>query len=353
MRFLNWCVEERRISSNPCPGRAVPRLNEELDRRRQRRPFTEEELDRLFGHLGEEPRAICYRLALLTGLRRSELGALRWGDIDLGGREPCIRLRAEGTKAKRAEELPLHRDAVEILQRLRDGSRDRTGRVLSAIPPIRRLYLDLASAGIQAIDGWKPIPDPSGRVLDFHSFRATLATILANRGVAPLHLKRIMRHRSIETTDRHYTGLRLLDLGRELDRLGPVGKVPTLVPTPNARNGAFGCSSVREDGSRGSVRGTPATPESCGNSRSDAARCGKAGDGIRTRDILLGRQGERPEFLGNLAIPSASANPSANPPRAEGDLGTLVGLLGELPGESISILLALALKLRERAAATG
>jgi integrase len=354
IRFLNWCVETRRLSANPCPGRSVPLLNEQVDRRRSRRPFTEAELDRLFRHLGGEPRADAYRLALYTGLRRSELADLRWGDVDLDGPEPCLRLRASSTKAKRSEEVPLHRDASEVLQRLRGDLGDRpTGRVLPRIPTVHQLYRDLAAAGIQPCLGRRAEPDASGRVLDFHSFRATLATLLANRGVAPLHLKRIMRHASIETTDRHYTGLRLLDLGREIDRLGSVARLYTGMYTSDAPDPAFPCVAVREDGSEISTGDVVATLSGCGTSLRDAAPCVKAGDGIRTRDILLGRQ--RAE-TGNPGVSrgfSVDCTPECTPPVRRADLAALLAVLVELPPESVAILADLARKLRDRSAATG
>jgi hypothetical protein len=42
--------------------------------------------------------------------------------------------------------------------------------------------------------------------------------MLANAGVAVLHLKRFMRHGSIAMTDRHYTKLRSTDLRSEIER---------------------------------------------------------------------------------------------------------------------------------------
>ena len=60
---------------------------------------------------------LAYRLILATGLRRDELKQLRWGDVKLNAPMPCIQLRAETTKAKRADVLPLRamiwRDATE------------------------------------------------------------------------------------------------------------------------------------------------------------------------------------------------------------------------------------------------
>ena len=119
LRFLSWAVEERRLAVHPCPGRSVPMLNEATDRRRLRRPYTDAELEALLRHVGRAPRANVYRLAVLTGLRREELALLRWGDVELADGEPCLRLRANTTKNRKAESVPLHPDAIAILEEMR------------------------------------------------------------------------------------------------------------------------------------------------------------------------------------------------------------------------------------------
>ena len=106
-------------------------------------------------------------------------------------------------------------------------------------------------------------------MLDFHAFRTTLGTMLAKAGVPPLHAKRIMRHASIETTDRHYTGLELADLGRQIERIGS-RLVPTKVPTSTAPDGARRCESLR----------TP-RPGRDNASRAEAVSLARLGDDVR------------------------------------------------------------------------
>ena len=340
LRFLAWCVETRRLAAHPCPGRAVRKMNEDSDQRRLRRPFTEEELDRLFDSLVDEDRLDAYRLAFLTGLRRGELEALRWKDVDLDELEPCLRLRAEGTKSRRAEELPLHADAAAILARLRPEDADPDDRVMRSIPTVHRLYRDLADAGVQAVDGRRAVPDAGGRILDFHSFRATLATVLANRGVAPLHLKRIMRHASIETTDRHYTGLRLSDLGRELSRLGIDG-VRTKVRTSVAPDGANRCDSVQATGTGDEIasRSEAVLLARLGDdSRGDASKRAK---GLEPSTFSLEGRRDRADSSGESRSRRSSAHQSAHLARAEA-LGRLHAALADLPVESLEILISVA-----------
>lgn len=221
------------------------------------------------------------------------------------------------------------------------------------MPSARDLYADLAAAGVQALEDGRPVPDDGGYLLDFHSFRGTLATFLANRGVLPLHLKRIMRHRSIETTDRHYTGLRLHDLARELSRAGDLTGVLPKVLTTDAPEGAFRCDPVRVELSGRRAGDEAASVGSCETSRLDAAPCGKAGDGIRTRDILLGRQAPTSITVGKIALSGGSAHESAHLRRGDGDLGALISVLAELPPDAITALLDLARRIRASTSATG
>ena len=73
-------------------------------------------------------------------------------------------------------------------------------------------FMDGRERKVRQQDRIVPVPDDRGRVVDFHSLRGSFATRLAQAGVKPLHLKRLMRHASIRTTDRHYTDLQLADL---------------------------------------------------------------------------------------------------------------------------------------------
>lgn len=216
VRFLNWMIEKRRLAYHPCPGRTVPKMNAELGRKRRRRAMTSDEVGRLLAFADELGRRDVYLVALLTGLRRNELRELRWRDVRLDEETPCLRLRAEATKARRSDVVPLHPRAVEILRRLRLEGVDVGGCVFDSVPSVQQLYRDLDGAGIQACDGRRAVPNEAGEVVDFHAFRMTLATMLANDGMGAFHLKRIMRHASIATTDRHYAGVGLADLGREL-----------------------------------------------------------------------------------------------------------------------------------------
>jgi len=248
IRFLNWLVEKQRLAYHPCPGKRVRRMRPGGDPRRSRRAMTPEEVERLFAYADEHGRGAVYRVALLTGLRRSELEQLQWRDVRLDETTPCLRLRAGTTKAKRADVIPLHRIAAETLARLPGRKTGSGGRVFEEVPSVHQLYRDLDGAGIQACDGRRAVPNAAGEVVDFHAFRMTLGTMLANAGMNVLHLKRIMRHASIATTDRHYAGMTLADLGEQFGVLGSVPGVYRILSCPQARGGANGCEPVPDPG---------------------------------------------------------------------------------------------------------
>lgn len=77
--FFNWLVREGRWPSNPVKQVSAVKVNGTA---RERRALTTKELGRLV-EKAPPHRALVYRVAATTGLRRSELAALRWADVDL------------------------------------------------------------------------------------------------------------------------------------------------------------------------------------------------------------------------------------------------------------------------------
>ena len=70
------------------------------------RAFSEEELEKLFA-IANSYRRLIYRFLAFTGLRRIEAQGLQWGDPHLDDTTPGLFLRAEATKARRADWLPI------------------------------------------------------------------------------------------------------------------------------------------------------------------------------------------------------------------------------------------------------
>ena len=249
-QFSRWLLRERRIGFDPFA--TLGRLNEDVDRRRPRRALSIEELVRLLDVartrpladatrprkirgvegvvprlapaerarlevLGEE-RALAYEFAARTGLRRGELGKLRWVDVDLA--RGTLSVPARHAKSRKNQWVDLRADLVEVL-RARRGDAPATDPVFPAVPALKVLQRDLVAAGLARVDELGKIDtrDEDGQTLDFASLRKTLGSHLAAAGVSPTVAKTVMRHSKIDLTLKHYTDLRLLDTKGAVERL--------------------------------------------------------------------------------------------------------------------------------------
>ncbi|NQU09207.1 hypothetical protein HQ590_00330, partial [bacterium] len=101
--LLNWLVEKERLSVNPLSR--VEKVATNGKKTRVRRAFTVAEMKLLIKAAG--PRKAVYLVAVHTGLRRSEIGALRWGYLKLDAARPHLCLPGEFTKNHEDAIIPL------------------------------------------------------------------------------------------------------------------------------------------------------------------------------------------------------------------------------------------------------
>ncbi len=276
--FLNWCVRSGRLPSNPLRHVAV--ANDRIDRRRERRALTEEELGRLLDaarrrpladaltvrtgarrgqraakvadavqarleRLGRE-RALLYKTLVLTGLRKSELASLTVGQAALDGPSPHLALRAKDEKSRRGAQLPLRED---LASELREWLAERLGEAKAAaaragvaepsrLPASEGLFVvprglirifdrDLVFAGIARLEtrGGRQVvvkADEYGRTIDVHALRHTFCSQLAKAGVPLRTAQAAMRHSDPSLTANVYTDPRMLDVA------GALGALPAL-----------------------------------------------------------------------------------------------------------------------------
>ncbi len=170
-------------------------------------------------------RRLVYMLAVWTGLRRGEIKQLTWGDVHLpsprlrqAGLDTVpghIHLRAQTTKSKRADSLPIHPQLGGALRAWRPENAEPTDYVVATVPDMKCLRADLSLAGI-------PDKDEAGRFVDFHSLRVSLSTMLAAHKVSPRAAQALMRHTDPRLTASVYTDEKLLPLAAEL------GSVPAI-----------------------------------------------------------------------------------------------------------------------------
>ena len=145
------------------------------------------------------------RVAAYTGLRRGELVALRWSDVDIARRKVVVRRAVSAnqetpsTKSRRAREVPIPDQAAAALRRLADRQDfttqddfvfvNRLGRRIDASALRRRIERARDAAGL--------------RKLRFHDLRHTYGSLLVAGGVDLASVKSAMGHSRITTTERY------------------------------------------------------------------------------------------------------------------------------------------------------
>jgi len=212
--FAIWCHDTHRMREDGLRG--VRTYNAKEDRRHDRRTIGVGELRRLieaarvgpavFGMPGPA-RALCYRLAVATGLRYGEIRSITPSSFDWNAQPATVTVSPAYTKNGHPALMVLPDDLADDLRRY--VASVATGEAVFPLPidkGAEMLRRDLAAAGI-------PYVDASGRFFDFHSLRCQTATLLDAAGVSPRVAQRIMRHSTPGLTDR-YTKPRALDVER-------------------------------------------------------------------------------------------------------------------------------------------
>ncbi len=211
--FFNWMKRNRLIAANPLEG--VPKVADEFEGR-FRRALSVEEIGRLL-QVAPIHRAVVYQAILYTGLRRSELSGLKWGDFDFTV-EP-VRLRVPSSLSKNRKESThfLRPELAETLRSFRPATAkpgDFAFRGL--VPRVPTFKRDLEAAGI-------PFEDERGRRVDIHALRTTFGTMLSASGVSPRVAMELMRHSDLKLTMKTYTDTAQLPLVQEAARLPSFG----------------------------------------------------------------------------------------------------------------------------------
>jgi integrase len=199
--LMRWL--ERRVGTNPL--RFVEKARVGGTQQRDRRAFTLEQLGSLVAVSGD--RGVVYLTAAFTGLRRGELGQLKWSDVHLDAAKPFINARAAISKNHKQCSLPLTPAVVEKLRQHRPGDAEPGDLVFRRlIPRMDRFRKDLEAAGIPYVDG-------KGEFADFHALRNTFATMLTLAGVSQRVIMELMRHSDMRLTAKVYTDAGMLPTG--------------------------------------------------------------------------------------------------------------------------------------------
>lgn len=215
--MLNKGVDWGCIHSNRIRELKPLRHDEKL---KERRALTSDEVSHLLEHSSASLKPV-WRMLLCTGIRKQELVAMTFDDVDFD--RGTITVRAKTAKSHRAREIPLDREMLDTLRELRQeairrkpvkGLTDRlTERqkanfsrrhvfVTKANTPWRnnlltRFYAICRKAGIEGAE-------PGGTV-DIHSLRVTFATLAIEGGAHPKAVQAILGHATLDLTMGVYT----------------------------------------------------------------------------------------------------------------------------------------------------
>ena len=117
------------------------------NQRRTRRALSDAEIERLIRSAGG--RSLPYFFAAYTGLRRGEMKALVWSDLDLEAENPFILARASTTKNKKPEQVLLVPELAVALRKFRDFWGATAGKVFRhGVPTAKTLRKDLVACDI-------------------------------------------------------------------------------------------------------------------------------------------------------------------------------------------------------------
>jgi len=192
------------------------------------RPVTAEEFERILAKAEDVVGAAhaagwrhLIRGLYLSGLRRREALALAWDREDtlhvyhgpetrhtLAGRRPMLAILAEGEKGRRDRLLPMTPDFVAFLRQT--PPLERAGHVFNPTTQRGRAHEDTVSQYVRKMAELAGVTtglDRRGRRrwATAHDLRRSFGDRWAAR-VMPVVLKELMRHESIETTERYYYG---------------------------------------------------------------------------------------------------------------------------------------------------
>lgn len=200
--FIRWLMKQNLAAFDPLKN--VERVEARGRRVRQRRAFTVDEVARLLQAAPLDRRRF-YLTAYYTGLRRAELMALEWGDIQADDQKPFIRARAATTKNREEARIAIRPELLAELRAMRPGNAAANDPVFENVMDVagghklRRFRRDLKSAGIE-------YKDAQGRIADFHALsRVTPNTHMGQRGVGERVRQEFMRHSDLRLTSSVYT----------------------------------------------------------------------------------------------------------------------------------------------------
>lgn len=203
---LDRAVKWELVPRNVCDMVDAPRIPE-----REHAVLNEAQARQLMASAKGERLEGLLTLAVITGMRKGELRALRWEDVDLARKQLTVRhtvdrigrlglVESEPKTQKGRRTLPLPQLAVDMLAQLRDEQATQP----RGWNPERRVFPNTAghtydAGSLQA--SYKRLLREAGLPdIPFHNLRHSAASILLSRGVPAEVVRDILGHSSIDIT---------------------------------------------------------------------------------------------------------------------------------------------------------
>lgn len=210
--FTAWMLRDKRVSDDTMADVELPNPSEDYDRR----PLTHDEFRLLMDYLltferypqqkaswTASERRLIYWTAAFTGLRRTELKTRYPHHFHLDGKQPWVEIKGADSKNKEWGGIPIPHDLAAALKEHIKGKLPTTP--VFWFPShcvVDMLKRDLKGAGVELDKG-------DGKVVDFHSFRATAITWWLLAGLEVLEVQRVARLKSPAMVQKYSRNFRL------------------------------------------------------------------------------------------------------------------------------------------------
>ena len=197
-QIFNFFVEKNYIDKNPVPTKKM--------KPKEIVTIPEKELQAILSLLrlkNREQYKVIF-LLLATGMRSGELVRLEWKDIDLKNNIMTIK----NYKVDRIDRIPIYNELREFL--IKEYT-EREGKVVrySSYDSLNFFRRFLKREGF--------------RHYSIHTLRKTYISRLVNSGLSVYDVMTLARHKSIQTTLKHYTAAELSRMGKEVSQRAKMG----------------------------------------------------------------------------------------------------------------------------------
>jgi integrase len=175
--FFVWAMQQGFTEANPVIGTAMPKQNAPRDR-----VLTDDELAKIWQASGDDDFGRITRLLILTGCRRAEVGGMAWDELDL--EQGTWTIPAARSKNGRVHTLPLMPIALDIIKTIPERV-DRN-----------QLFGESYAGGFSQWDQDKRRLDQRLDLAEWtlHDIRRSVATKMADLGIAPHVIEQILNH---------------------------------------------------------------------------------------------------------------------------------------------------------------